>query len=228
VSATITIGRAPAAGRSTAEFLQLIPIVERQARFAFRGRPEADREEAAAEAVAAAYASYVGLKARGRNPVRDFPTALAAYAVLHVKAGRQMGSRNNSTDALSPLAQRKRGFRVEPLPNSFGVARDRLQSTNDRRRQDEFEEHLRDNTRSAVPDQAAFRIDFPAFLAELGPRDRTLARFLALSNSAQVAADRFGLSEGRVSQLRKTWREWWCRFQGEEVGNCCAQGASCG
>jgi hypothetical protein len=76
---------------------------------------------------------------------------------------------------------------------------------------------LRDNTRSAVPDQAAFRIDFPAFLAELGPRDQTLARFLALGNSAQVAADRFGLSEGRVSQLRKTWREWWCQSQGEGV-----------
>ena len=91
-------------------------------RFAFRGRSAADREEAAAEAVAAAYASYVSLKARGKDPVRDFPSALAAYAVLHVKAGRQMGSRNSTTDALSPLAQRKRGFRVESLHMSSGVA----------------------------------------------------------------------------------------------------------
>jgi hypothetical protein len=217
VSATITIDHAPAAGHPTTEFLDLLPIVERQVRFAFRGRPAVDREEAAAEAVAAAYASYVGLKARGKDPVRDFPSALAAYAVLHVKAGRMMGSGNSTTDALSPLAQRKRGFRVEPLPKSFGVARDRLQSTNDRRRQDEFEDQLRDNTRSAVPDQAAFRIDFPEFLACLGSRDRTLARFLALGNSAQLAADQFGLSEGRVSQLRKRWREWWCEFQGEAV-----------
>jgi hypothetical protein len=217
VSTTSTIDRAPAAGHSTSEFLTLIPIVERQARFAFRDRSAADREEAAAEAVAAAYASYVGLKARGKDPVRDFPSALAAYAVLHVKAGRKMCGRNCTTDALSPLAQRKRGFRVESLHVSAGVARDHLQSTTDRRRQDEFEDQLRDNTKSPVPEQAAFRIDFPEFLAGLGPRDRTLARFLALGNSAQVAADRFGLSEGRVSQLRKTWRERWCQFQGEGV-----------
>jgi hypothetical protein len=215
VSATITIDRAPAAGHSTAEFLELIPIVQRQARFAFRGRPEADREEVAAEAVAAAYASYVGLRARGKDPVRDFPCALAAYAVLHVKAGRLMGSGNSTTDALSPLAQRKRGFRVESLHVSGGIPRDNVHSTTDRRRHDEFEEQLRDNTRSAVPDQAAFRIDFPEFLGSLGNRDRALVRFLALGNTGQVAAARFGMSEGRVSQLRKTWRERWCQYQGE-------------
>jgi hypothetical protein len=217
VSTISTINRAPAAGYCTAEFLELIPIVERQVRFAFRGRSAADREEAAAEAVAAAYASYVGLKSRGKDPVRDFPTALAAYAVLHVKAGRLMGSGNSTTDALSPLAQRKRGFRVESLPTSSGAARDRVHATSDRRRQDEFQEQLRDNTRSAVPDQAAFRIDFPDFLGSLGNRDRAFVRFLALGNTGQVAAARFGMSEGRVSQLRKTWRERWCQFQGDVV-----------
>jgi hypothetical protein len=217
VSAISTIDRSPVAGHSTVEFLDLIPIVERQARFAFRGRPEADREEAAAEAVAAAYASYVSLKARGKDPVRDFPSALAAYAVLHVKAGRRVGSKNSTTDALSPLAQRKRGFRVESLRTSSGAARDRVHSTSDRRRQDEFDEHLRDNNRSAVPDQAAFRIDFPEFLGSLGNRDRALVRFLALGNTGQVAAARFGMSEGRVSQLRKTWRERWCQYQGGAV-----------
>jgi hypothetical protein len=122
--------------------------------------------------------------------------------------------------------RRRRPHCSQPhFPIPFGVARDRLQSTPDRRRrQDEFEEHSRDDTRSAVPDQAAFRIDFPEFLAGLGPRDRTLARFLALGNSAQIAADRFGLSEGRVSQLRKTWREAWCAFQGEAVDGCLGRG----
>jgi hypothetical protein len=217
MSAISTFGPAPAAGQSHAGFLALIPTVERHARFAFRGRPAADREEAAAEAVAAAYASYVRLTARGKDPVRDFPFALIAYAVLHAKVGRQVGSPNSTTDVLSPLAQRKRGFKVEPLPTSSGVARDRLHSTADRRRQDEFDEWLRDNTRSAVPDQAAFRIDFPTFLAGLGRRDRTLARFLALGHSAHVAAARFGMSEGRVSQLRREWRERWCQSQGEGV-----------
>jgi hypothetical protein len=207
----------PAVAQSHAAFLALIPTVEKHVRFAFRGRPEVDREEAAAEAVAAAYVSYVSLMARGKNPLRDFPSALVAYAVLRAKVGRQTGSPNSTTDALSPLAQRKRGFKVESLPTSSGIARDCLHSTADLRHHDEFEERLRDNTRSPVHEQAAFRIDFPEFLAELGRRDRTLARFLALGHSGQVAAARFGMSEGRVSQLRRAWRERWCRGQGEGV-----------
>ena len=40
-----------------AEFLALYPVVERHARVVFRGRRHVDREEAAAEAVASAFAS---------------------------------------------------------------------------------------------------------------------------------------------------------------------------
>jgi hypothetical protein len=199
------------------EFLTLLPAIERHANVVFRGRAPAEREEATAVAVAAAFAGYSRLAAQGRNPLRDFASSLVTYAVLHAKSGRSVGSRTSTTDALSPLAQRKRGFRVEPLPTSSGIARDRLNSTADRRRHDEFDEQLRDNTKSPVPDQAAFRIDFPDFLAGLGNRDLALARFLALGHAAQVAAARFGMSEGRVSQLRKAWREQWCRCQGEAV-----------
>jgi len=201
------------------DFLTLLPAIERHAHFVFRGHPPAEREEATAVAIAAAFAGYVRLAAQGRNPVRDFASGLVTYAVLHAKSGRQVGSPSSTTDALSPLAQRKRAFRVEALPTSSGVERDRLNSTADRRRHDEFEEWLRDNTRSAVPDQVAFRLDFPPFLAGLGRRDRTLARFLALGHSAHVAAARFGMSEGRVSQLRRAWRERWCKSQGEDVDN---------
>lgn len=217
VSTISTINRAPAAGYCTAEFLELIPIVERQVRFAFRGRSAADREEAAAEAVAAAYESYVKLTARGKNPARNFPSAFAAYAILHVKAGHHVGSSSSSTDVLSPRAWKKRGFRVEPLSGSPGVARDPRNPVVHRRPEGDFDEQLRDNTRSPVPDQAAFRVDFPTFLAGLGQRDRELVKFLALGHSAHSAATRFKLSEGRVCQLRKTWRERWCQSQDECV-----------
>jgi hypothetical protein len=200
-----------------AEFLDLIPTIERHARFAFRGRAAAEQEEAAAEAVAAAYESYVKLTARGMNPARNFPSAFAAYAVLHVKAGHHVGSSSSSTDVLSPRAWKKRGFRVEPLSGSPGVARDRCNPAAHRRLVGEFDEQLRDNTRSPVPDQAAFRVDFPTFLAGLGQRDRELVKFLALGHFAHSAATRFKLSEGRVCQLRKTWRERWCQSQDECV-----------
>jgi len=107
------------------------------------------------------------------------------------EVGRRIGSPNSTTDALSPQAQGKRGFKVEPLLTSCGVARDHIYSTADRRRHIEFEERLQDNTRSPVPVQAAFRIDFPDFLGGLGRRDRELARFLALGHSGQAAAAKF-------------------------------------
>lgn len=169
-----------------AEFLALCPVVERHARVTFRHRHEADREEAVAEAVAAAFESYVGLKQRGKDPVRDFPTAMATFAVLHVKDERHVGSRSSSKDVLSAKARRKHGFRVERLPASFRTSFEHLYSeVGGQDRQDAFEECLWANTQTPVVEQVCFRLDWPAFLRTLTRRDRGLARFLSLGHSAQ-------------------------------------------
>jgi hypothetical protein len=166
--------------------------------------------------VAAAFESYVGLTARGRDPVREFPTAMARFAVLHVQTGRHVGGQVNRSDVLSPEAQRRHGFRVTSLHAA------RRKSGEDPRaaapgqgRADVFAEQLRDNARTPVPDQVAFRLDFRAFLSGLTRRDCTLVRFLSLGHSAQATAGRFKLTSGRVSQIRKQWRRAWLAFQGE-------------
>jgi len=79
--------------------------------------------------------------------------------------------------------------------------------------------------RTPPPDAAAFRIDFPRFLGGMSERDRALAMFLSLGHSATRAADKFGLSCGRVTQLRQQWHENWRRFVGEETGEECGQPA---
>ena len=68
-----------------------------------------------------------------------------------------------------------------------------------------------------VPDQVAFRIDFPAWLASLSRRDRRLAQELALGHSTRHVANRFHLSDGRVSQKRREFYEYWQAFHGESV-----------
>jgi len=65
--------------------------------------------------------------------------------------------------------------------------------------------------------RAAFRIDFPAWLAMHSARDRRLVRFLALGNCPAEAADRFQISRARISQIRQELRESWAAFQGEPV-----------
>ena len=77
-------------------FLALLPVVERHARVTFRGLPPVHREEAVAEAVAAAFQAYVGLRQRGHDPVRDFPSLMATFATLHVKNDGQVGGQSTS------------------------------------------------------------------------------------------------------------------------------------
>jgi len=196
------------------DFLALAPVVERHARVAFRALDGAAREEAVAEAVAAAFAAHVALKARGRDPAA-FPSMLATYSVLRVKDGRHVGGRRSSRDVLSRKAQR-RGFRVEPLPASTRASFDNLYAeVHGQQRQDALEECLRDNTQTPVPNQVAFRLDFPAFLQTLTERDRQMALALAEGHLAKHVADQFGLTAGRVTHLRQQWQRQWLVFQGE-------------
>ena len=64
-------------------------------------------------------------------------------------------------------------------------------------------------------DTAAARMDVSAWLATLPARTRELAERLALGESTQNAARMFGISSGRVSQLRRELERGWQRFQGE-------------
>jgi hypothetical protein len=187
--------QAPAIAEAHAEFLKLYLMVQRHARIVFRGRGEVDREEAVAEAVAAAFDSYLRLKARGKDPVHAFPTLIATYAVLRVQDGWHLGSRSSSKDVLSRKAQHKHGFQVLSLPGRQDLGA--------------LAEQLEHDWRTPVADQAAFRIDFPQFLRSLSHRDRRLAYFLGVGNSAKEAAAKFKLSPGRITQLRQQWcREW--------------------
>ncbi|MGD0461559.1 MAG: helix-turn-helix domain-containing protein [Tepidisphaeraceae bacterium] len=63
-----------------------------------------------------------------------------------------------------------------------------------------------------VPDLAAFRIDFPRWLRMLTGRDRKIVYALTSGERTSAVAERFGLSEGRVSQLRRKFEQLWRTF----------------
>ena len=75
-----------------------------------------------------------------------------------------------------------------------------------------------DNTRSPVDEQAAFRIDFPAWLASLGDRKRRITEDLMLGERTMDVARRHGLSEARISQLRRELSDSWTVFGGYLAG----------
>jgi hypothetical protein len=142
---------------------------------------------------------FVRLAERGEDPAR-FAVMLASYAARAVKSGRRVTGQESDRDALSPLAQMRRCFVVGMLPAFSTLSGNPLA------------EALQDNTQSPVPEQAAFRLDFPAWLCTLGSRNKSIAQDMALGHRTRALADAYGLSPGRVSQLRREFRDDWERF----------------
>lgn len=182
-------------------FLAMLPALQMQFRLAFRHFEPERQEDALSEAVADAFTAYVRLWQRGR-PEAALPTPLARFAVRHWFAGRRVGTALNKRDVSSPYAQRQKGITLERL--------DRYDTRNEVWREVALEDR-----RTPVPDQAAFRIDFPIWLRQLSHRDRRIAMRLAEGARTSEVARTFRLSWARVSQLRREFQESWERFHGE-------------
>ena len=74
-----------------------------------------------------------------------------------------------------------------------------------------------DNTRTPPPAQAAFRLDFPRWLAQLGDRNRRIAEDMMLGETTLELASRHRMTPGRVSQLRREFHAEWSAFTDEVV-----------
>jgi hypothetical protein len=199
------------------QFLTIVPRIEAHGRVYFRHlRCPHRREEAVAEMAAICWRWFVRLVKQGKDPTQ-FPSALATFAARAVRAGRRLTRMERTKDVLSPRAQRLHGFKVESLPLSTRSSHEHLYSTPyGQRRQDAFEDRLRDNTITPVPEQVQFRIDFPAWLATLTGRERRLIRAMSRNERTLDLSKQFDVSPGRISQMRKEFREGWMRFCGDE------------
>jgi hypothetical protein len=199
-------------------FLALVPQIETHAQICFRGiRCPVTREDRVQECIALGWKWFLRLAEQGKD-VFAFPMAFAALVARTVRCGRRLCGQERARDVLSPLAQQRHAFRVGSLPTSTCSSHVQLYATpNGQALLDAFEERLRDDARSPVPDQAAFRIDFPAWLRTLTGRERRLARAMAQGERTTDLSKQFELSPGRISQLRRAFRDAWERFHGEQA-----------
>ena len=197
-------------------FLLILPRIETHARVWSRHLVcPGQRDDFVCEAVALAWRSFLRLAERGRDATQ-FASTLASLAVRHVRSGRRLCGQQRSKDAMSPVAQRLHGFRVEPLTQPTRPGHDGLFSDpHGQDTRDAFEERLRDNTVTPPEEQAAFRIDYPVWLSQLGGRNRRIALDMALDHSTRDLAARHRLSQGRISQLRREFHLDWRWFHGE-------------
>jgi hypothetical protein len=184
-------------------FVAMLPSIVRCLGMAFRTLTPEHKSEVIQEGVANTYVAYSQLVKRGRENLA-FATVLARFAVSQIRAGRRVGGKLNSSDLSSPYAQKRKNFKLGRL--------DRYDSRNEC-----WQEVLLADDRRPILDQVAFRCDFPEWLRTLPPRDRKIAKSLAKGESTSQAARRFGLTLGRVSQLRRELERSWLAFHGEEA-----------
>jgi hypothetical protein len=184
-----------------APFLEMLPAIRKYAENAFYWLEPEARDDAVGEVIAGATVAYARLVELGKAEL-GYPSVLARFGVAQVRDGRRVGNRMRSGDVLSPYARRRKQFVVQHL--------DRFD-----KRRDEWRELLVEDTCTPVPDQVAFRIDFPDWLSRQTNRRRRIAEALAVGNTTSDVARRFGISAGRVSQLRQHFRRSWREFHGE-------------
>jgi hypothetical protein len=80
---------------------------------------------------------------------------------------------------------------------------------------DALEERLADDTQTPVPDQAVFRIDFPQWLRTLSLRERKMVKAMMRDERTNDLSRTFGVSAGRISQIRGDLKKSWTGFCGE-------------
>ena len=181
-------------------FLEMLPAVRRHVRRAFQQFDDDRRQEFMQEVVAYSFVAFVRLLQRGRCHWA-FPAALARFGIRRVYSGRRVGTATNRCDVLldAPGQHRRCTVGRVDFPSDFRA----------------WHETLTDSRHTPIPDQVWFRIDIPEWLSGLSGRNRQIAEALANGDTTTDVANRFRLSPGRISQLRRQLKESWLTFQGE-------------
>jgi hypothetical protein len=105
---------------------------------------------------------------------------------------------------------------VESLPISPRTNHEQIYSLpRGQQLHDAFEERLRDNTITPVPDQVQFRLDWPQWLATLTGRERRMIRAMARNERTKDLSEAFEVSPARISQMRREFHDGWQRFCGD-------------
>jgi hypothetical protein len=188
--------------RITEQFLTMLPLIQDQARHAFRNARPERREELTAEVVANCWVAFVRLIDRGLDDV-IYPTPLAQYAIKQVRDGRRVGNKLNVNDVSSKHCQQRKGVKLDSL-DVFDAA------------DGEWKEAVVEDKTAGPADVAATRIDFAAWLKSLPRMKREIAKTLATGETTKKAARKHRVSPGRISQVRRELMEAWESFIGED------------
>jgi DNA-binding NarL/FixJ family response regulator len=173
-------------------------MIQKQLSYGFRNLKGEAKEEAMQEAIVNCTVCYAQLHEKGHVD-KASATSLARYAIRQVKSGRTIGSKLNVREPLSRYAQVRKQFRVSRLDH-FDRARECWLPP------------LVEDPRISVLEQVALRIDVPHWLSAFSRRAQNIARDLAYGFTTSEIAQKYRLSPGRISQMRREFYQSWLRF----------------
>lgn len=182
----------------TDDFLRLLPAIRAHLRFAFRRFPAEAHEEATQEAISNAFVAYARLVSQGRSHVAA-ASPLARFAVAQVRSGRKVGGRINVRDIASLNCRLRKAVVLERLDHWDA-------------RRECWREALVEDGSCTPAELAGSRIDFEEWLKSLSSRNRAIALRLAAGEATSDVALEFGVSPGRISQLRSELHTSWNEF----------------
>lgn len=186
--------------RLQAAFVALVlPRVLEHGGIYFRHRDPERKEDCIAEMTGLAWKWHVRLAEKGKDAT-EFIGAIVTFAAKAVNCGRKVAGQEPAKDAMSPRAQKLKGFCVNRLPDFETYSSNPLSDA------------LVDNTVTPPPEQVCFRLDFPAFLKSLSKRDRRVLKDLMKGHGTGEVARKYGMSAARVSQLRAQFHRLWNEF----------------
>jgi hypothetical protein len=182
-------------------FLMLLPRLTHHARFYFRFlQCPHHKADAIAEVVALAWRWHLRLVDRGQNPAAA-AAGLIVFAARAVACGRRLCGQAKVKDALS----RRQPFLLRRRDQDSGAGQGAEVS---------LAEALAENTRSTIPDQVAFRLDFPTWCRTRTQRERRMIAALMAGERPLDVARKHGLTTARISQLRREFHADWQHYCG--------------
>jgi hypothetical protein len=190
----------PRQNRLHRRYLAVLPRIVRHARCYFRWVKCFHTKEDKVQEVSSHCWKWVRLLHKARKKWWQFVSRLADYACRAVRSGRKVAGSIRISDIMNEINQSRKGYYISKLPD-FST-----ESTNP------LVEALTDNTVSPVPDQVAFRLDFPAWRSSYDDRRQRIIDALAVGHRTKDVAEKFQMSQGRVSQLRREFMADWDRW----------------
>jgi hypothetical protein len=186
-----------------ARFETALPRILRHARCFFRWIKCYHTKEDKLQEVRSLCWKWVKELHRARKKWWLFVSRLADYACRAVKSGHRVAGMILAKDVFNEITQTRKCFYVGKLPD-FST-----ESSNP------LAEALTDHSHADVADHVAFKIDFPVWRCLYDDRRRRILDTLALGHRTKDVAEKFRMSGGRISQMRREFMRDWKSFTGD-------------